>query len=89
MTTNSSVEHTGVKKRQREVTLERVVKYDREALEMAYLCVAGIEYQRWRVGPFFFSPLLSFPWKTREIRPFSGRLFFFGPFGRMIQAPAS
>ena len=38
---NSSVEHTGVKKRQREVTLERVVKYDREALEMAYAWLAS------------------------------------------------
>ena len=47
-----AVEHTGVRKRQREGTLEKVVKYDKEAFE--------------RVGIFapdtnrrFFSPQVS------------------------------
>lgn len=31
-----AVEHTGVRKRQREGTLKRAVKYDKEALEKAY-----------------------------------------------------
>jgi len=36
-----AVEHTEVKKRQREGTLERVVKYDKEALEKAYAWMAA------------------------------------------------
>ena len=36
-----SVEHTGARKRQREGTLERLVKYDKEALENAYAWLAS------------------------------------------------
>ena len=35
------VEHTGVRKRQREGTLERVVKYDKEALDKAWAWMAS------------------------------------------------
>ena len=36
-----AVEHTGVRKRQREGTLEKVVKYDKEAFERAYAWMAS------------------------------------------------
>ena len=36
-----SVEHTGVRKRQREGTMERVVKYDKEALDKAWAWMAS------------------------------------------------
>ena len=36
-----SVEHTGVRKRQREGTLERVVTYDEEALDKAWAWMAS------------------------------------------------
>ncbi|CAN0505402.1 unnamed protein product, partial [Laminaria digitata] len=36
-----AVEHTGVRKRQREGTLEKVVKYDKEAFEKAYAWLAS------------------------------------------------
>lgn len=36
-----AVEHTGVRKRQREGTLENVVKYDKDALERAYAWMAS------------------------------------------------
>ena len=36
-----SVEHTGVRKRQRAGTLERVVKYDKEAFERAWEFLAS------------------------------------------------
>ena len=39
------VEHTGVRKRQREGTLERVVKYDKEAFFRQGSGVDGIESQ--------------------------------------------
>ena len=42
-----SVEHTGARKRQREGTLERVVKI-RQGGHREGLCVAGIASQRWR-----------------------------------------
>ena len=35
-----AVEHTGVRKRQREGTLEKVAKYDKEAFERAYAWMA-------------------------------------------------
>ena len=35
------VEHTGVRKRQREGTMERVVKYDKEALDKAWAWMAS------------------------------------------------
>lgn len=36
-----AVEHTGVRNRQREGTLKRVVKYAKEALEKAYAWMAS------------------------------------------------
>ena len=36
-----AVEHTGVRKRQREGTLEKVVEYDKEAFERAYAWMAS------------------------------------------------
>ena len=40
-TTLFAVEHTGVRKRHREGTLEKMVKYDREAFERAYAWMAS------------------------------------------------
>ena len=36
-----AVEHAGARKRQREGTLEKVVKYDKEAFERAYAWMAS------------------------------------------------
>ena len=49
------VEHTGVRKRQREGTLERVVKYDKEAFFRQGLGLDGIESQWWRGRRIDFS----------------------------------
>ena len=69
-----SVEHTGVRKRQREGTLERVVKYDVEAFKTAWDYLADEEEEAFAPPPL--------PWEGVKNGHFWPDSFFFSR-GRM------
>ena len=66
------VEHTGVKARQRAGTLERVVKYDAEALSAAWDYLASSDSEDYIYFFFFFFSIFS-PLERGDMRPFFGR----------------
>ena len=80
-----SVEHTGVRARQKAGTLERVVKYDQAAWDFLAASPSDDDFF------FFFSQhfFTLLAWERGELRPFLGRHFFLRPFGRMVQARAT
>ena len=69
-----SVEHTRVTARQRAGTLERVVKYDKEAFTKAWNYLASSSSDG-DDNFFFFFESFSLPRNRGEIRPFLGQLF--------------
>ena len=80
-----SVEHTGVRVPQRAAKLERVVKYDEEALRKVRDYLALSSNVGGRQLLIFFLGVPSPPRIGVEIRPFGGRLFFFRPSGRIVE----
>ena len=84
-----SVEHAGVRVRQRAGTLEWVVKYDVGAFQRAWDFLASSPSDSEDDYYLFIFRHFFSPWERGEIRPFWGRLIFLRPFGRMVQAPAA
>ena len=82
-----SVEHSGVRVRQRAGTSEKVVKYDVDAFKAAWDFLSDAE-DGYVIKKFFFSDTFC-PWERGEIRPFLGRLILLRPFGRMVQHRAA